>query len=65
MAAKLVSSRQMLRLAAHLLETGHPAATAHCAMAKKLVTDYGTCNSCVINNDCKQGMIILSQSILM
>jgi hypothetical protein len=31
----------LLRSAAHLLDTGHPAAGIHCAMAKKMVTDIG------------------------
>ena len=32
--------------AAHLLDTAHPAATTHCALAKKIATDYGfeVCN---------------------
>ena len=41
MAGKLVSSRLVLRNAAALLDAKHPAARAHCALAKKIVTDYG------------------------
>lgn len=46
MAGKLVSSRVMLRHAASLLDQSHPSATAHCALAKKIVTDHGfeVCN---------------------
>jgi hypothetical protein len=28
--------------AAELLDQGHPAASAHCALAKKMATDQGT-----------------------
>ena len=41
MAGKIVSMRLALRSAADLLDAGHPAATAHCALAKKIATDYG------------------------
>lgn len=41
MATKIQSSRLLLRSAAGLLDQGHPAATAHCAMAKRMVTDQG------------------------
>lgn len=36
----------MLRSAAHLLDIQHPAASSHCALAKKISTDYGfeVCN---------------------
>lgn len=46
MAGKIVTSRLMLRHAAKLLDEGHPAATAHCALAKKISTEYGfeVCN---------------------
>lgn len=46
MAGKIIASRLALRSAAKLLDEGHPAATAHCALAKKLATDYGfeVCN---------------------
>ena len=46
MAGKIVSSRNMLRSAASLLDSKHPAASAHCALAKKICTDYGfeVCN---------------------
>ncbi len=32
------------RHAAKLLDEGHPAATAHCALAKKIATDQGKLN---------------------
>lgn len=35
----VVASRQMVRLAASKLDAGDPAATAYCAMAKRLATD--------------------------
>jgi alkylation response protein AidB-like acyl-CoA dehydrogenase len=41
MAGKILSSRLALRHAAALLDAGDPAATAHCALAKKIATDYG------------------------
>lgn len=41
MAGKIVSSRNMLRSAANLLDIQHPAASSHCALAKKICTDYG------------------------
>ena len=46
MAGKIISSRNMLRSAAQLLDAQHPAASAHCALAKKICTDYGfeVCN---------------------
>mmetsp|Transcript_31063 Transcript_31063/g.23102 ORF Transcript_31063/g.23102 Transcript_31063/m.23102 type:complete len:417 (+) Transcript_31063:41-1291(+) len=46
MAGKIVTARLALRSAAKLLDEGHPAATAHCALAKKIATDQGfeVCN---------------------
>ncbi len=46
MSGKILSSRLALRHAAALLDAGDPAATAHCALAKKIATDYGfeVCN---------------------
>jgi alkylation response protein AidB-like acyl-CoA dehydrogenase len=46
MASKIISSRALLRQAALLLDQSHPAASAHCAIAKKVVTDNGfeVCN---------------------
>jgi len=46
MAGKILSSRLAIRHAAALLEAGDPAATVHCALAKKIATDYGSevCN---------------------
>ena len=46
MAGKIVTSRAMLRQSAALLDQSHPAATTHCALTKKIVTDYGfeVCN---------------------
>eukprot|EP00602_Paraphysomonas_sp_CaronLab_P005343 CAMPEP_0185017980 /NCGR_PEP_ID=MMETSP1103-20130426/832_1 /TAXON_ID=36769 /ORGANISM="Paraphysomonas bandaiensis, Strain Caron Lab Isolate" /LENGTH=411 /DNA_ID=CAMNT_0027547615 /DNA_START=19 /DNA_END=1254 /DNA_ORIENTATION=+ len=41
MAANINVMRLSLRNAAALLDEGHPAATAHCAMAKRTATDYG------------------------
>eukprot|EP00605_Chrysophyceae_sp_TOSAG23-4_P001520 GSChrysophyteH1.ASY1.ANO1.1668.1 assembled CDS len=39
MAGKLTTSRLMLRSAAALLDAGDPAATVHCALAKKISTE--------------------------
>ena len=46
MAGKILSSRLALRHAAALLDAGDPTATVHCALAKKIATDYGSevCN---------------------
>lgn len=46
MAGKILSSRHMIRGAAGLLDEGHPAATAQCALAKKVATDscFEVCN---------------------
>jgi alkylation response protein AidB-like acyl-CoA dehydrogenase len=46
MATELVAARQMVRLAASKLDTGHADATVYCAMAKRLATDVGfeVCN---------------------
>lgn len=41
MAGKILTARLALRHAAKLLDEGHPAATAHCALAKKIATDQG------------------------
>lgn len=41
MAGKLITARLAVRSAAKLLDENHPAATAHCALAKKIATDYG------------------------
>jgi len=40
MAGKIVSARLILRHAAHLLDTKSPLARTHCALAKKIATDY-------------------------
>lgn len=42
MAGKIITMRLMLRQAATMLDQGHPAATAHCALAKKISTEYGS-----------------------
>lgn len=46
MAGKIVSARHILRSAAQMLDDDHPAAIAHCALAKKDATDNGfeVCN---------------------
>jgi alkylation response protein AidB-like acyl-CoA dehydrogenase len=46
MATELVAARQMVRLAASRLDTGHADASVYCAMAKRLATDVGfeVCN---------------------
>ncbi len=46
MATELVAARQMIRLAAHKLDTGDSQATTYCAMAKRFATDVGfnVCN---------------------
>jgi len=46
MAAHIQSARLSVRSAAKLLDAKDPAATVHCAMAKKLATDMGSqvCN---------------------
>ncbi|MEM0952864.1 MAG: acyl-CoA dehydrogenase family protein [Pseudomonadota bacterium] len=46
MATELVAARQMIRLAAHKLDTGDNQATTFCAMAKRFATDVGfkVCN---------------------
>jgi alkylation response protein AidB-like acyl-CoA dehydrogenase len=46
MAGKILSARHVLRSAALLLDQGHPAAIAHCALAKKIATDnaFEVCN---------------------
>lgn len=46
MAGKLLSARLALHHAAALLDAGSPVATVHCALAKKIATDYGSevCN---------------------
>lgn len=46
MLTELVAARHMVRLAAVKLDTDAPAATAYCAMAKRLATDIGftVCN---------------------
>jgi len=46
MATELVAARQMVRLAASRLDTGHADATVYCAMAKRFATDVGfeVCN---------------------
>jgi hypothetical protein len=41
MATELVAARQMVRLAAHKLDTNSPQATVFCAMAKQFATDAG------------------------
>ncbi|MEM8555643.1 MAG: acyl-CoA dehydrogenase family protein [Pseudomonadota bacterium] len=42
MEISLQSARTFLRQAAWMLDNGHPEATKHCAMAKKLVTEVGS-----------------------
>ncbi len=46
MAGKISVSRQAVRSAAKLLDEKHPAANAHCALAKKVATDacFEVCN---------------------
>ncbi len=46
MAGKILSARNVLRSAALMLDQGHPAATAHCALAKRIATDnaFEVCN---------------------
>jgi alkylation response protein AidB-like acyl-CoA dehydrogenase len=46
MAGKIVSARLVLQQAAELMDQGHPAASAQCAIAKKIATDQGfeVCN---------------------
>lgn len=46
MATELVTARQMVRLAAGKLDSGHPQAPVFCAMAKRMATDLGfsVCN---------------------
>lgn len=46
MMTKLTSARLMIQTAAELLDNEHPAATVHCAMAKRYATDVGfdVCN---------------------
>ncbi len=46
MQTELVAARQMVRLAAHKLDTQSPNATTYCAMAKRFATDIGfqVCN---------------------
>lgn len=46
MLTEVVASRQMVRLAAHKLDTGDPNASTYCAMAKRFATDAGfaVCN---------------------
>ncbi|MQR00412.1 acyl-CoA dehydrogenase family protein [Glaciimonas soli] len=46
MQTELVAARQMVRLAAHKLDTKSPNATTYCAMAKRFATDIGfqVCN---------------------
>ncbi len=41
MLTHIVASRQMVRLAAHMLDSGNPQASVYCAMAKRLATDLG------------------------
>jgi alkylation response protein AidB-like acyl-CoA dehydrogenase len=41
MLTELVAARQMVRLAASMLDSGHSEATAYCAMAKRFATDVG------------------------
>jgi len=41
MLTELVAARQMVRLAAHKLDTGDPQASTYCAMAKRFATDAG------------------------
>ncbi len=40
MLTELVAARQMIYLAAYMLDKNHPEKTAHCAMAKRFATDY-------------------------
>jgi alkylation response protein AidB-like acyl-CoA dehydrogenase len=42
MAKKIQLSRLALRSASQMVQDGHPAATAHCALAKLTATDFGT-----------------------
>jgi len=46
MATELVAARNMVRMAAYYLDTGHNEASAYCAMAKRFATDVGfkVCN---------------------
>ncbi len=46
MVTELVAARQMVRMAAYYLDTGHAEAGAYCAMAKRFATDVGfkVCN---------------------
>jgi hypothetical protein len=46
MLTDLTASRQLVRLAAHKLDHGHPEASLHCAMAKRFATDrcFDLCN---------------------
>ena len=46
MAGQIVSSRLSIRNAAALLDAGHPAATAQCALAKKIAMDYDASSWC-------------------
>ncbi|HLU80085.1 MAG TPA: acyl-CoA dehydrogenase family protein [Burkholderiaceae bacterium] len=41
MLTHIVASRQMVRLAANMLDTQNPQASVYCAMAKRLATDLG------------------------
>ena len=41
MLTHIVASRQMVRLAAGMLDSGHPQAGVYCAMAKRFATDHG------------------------
>jgi len=41
MLTHIVASRQMVRLAAGMLDNGNPQASVYCAMAKRLATDLG------------------------
>lgn len=41
MLTHIVASRQIVRLAASMLDAGHPQASVYCAMAKRLATDLG------------------------
>jgi hypothetical protein len=47
MLTELVAARQMIRLAASMLDNGDPQATTYCAMAKRFATDVGftVCNN--------------------
>lgn len=40
MAGKIISARLILRHAANLLDNKSPLARTHCALAKKIATDY-------------------------